>query len=64
MTNPNEYDPFDVIALFNTFLGLLNYDKNTSQHQEQGQMQEKLNSILNKLEILERRLLHDGEEQV
>lgn len=64
MINSNEYGPFDVIALFNTFLGLLNYDKNTSQHQEQDQMQKKLDSILDKLEILERRLLHDGEGQV
>lgn len=62
MTGPNEYDPFDVIALFNTFLGLLNYDKNTSQHREQDQMQEKLDNILNKLEILERRISSDGEE--
>lgn len=62
MTGPNEYDPFDAIALFNTFLGLLNYDKNTSQHREQDQMQEKLDSILNKLEILERRLSSNGEE--
>ncbi len=62
MTGPNEYDPFDVIALFNTFLGLLNYDKNTSQHKEQDQMQEKLDNILNKLEILERRISSNGEE--
>lgn len=64
MINPNEYDPFDVIALFNTFLGLLNYDKNTSQHQEQDQMQRKLDNILDKLETLERGILHDGEEPV
>lgn len=62
MTNPNEYDPFDVIALFNTFLGLLNYDKNTSQHREQDQMQEKLDNVLNKLEILERRFFPDGDD--
>lgn len=62
MTNPNEYDPFDVMALFNTFLGLLNYDKNTSQHHEQDQMQEKLDNILNKLEILERRFFPDGDD--
>lgn len=62
MTGPNEYDPFDIIALFNTFLGLLNYDKNTSQHKEQDQMQEKLDNILYKLEILERRLSSDGKE--
>ena len=62
MTNPNEYDPFDVIALFNTFLGLLNYNKNTSQHREQDLMQRKLDSILDKLETIERRLFQDGDE--
>lgn len=62
MTNLNEYDPFDVIVLFNTFLGLLNYDRNTSQHREQNQMQGKLNNILNKLEILERRFFPDGDD--
>lgn len=62
MTNSNEYSPFYVISLFNTFLGLLNYDKNTSQHREQDLMQEKLDNILNKLETLERRLFQDGDE--
>ena len=62
MTNSNEYSPFYVVSLFNTFLGLLNYDKNTSQHREQDLMQEKLDNILNKLETLERRLFQDGDE--
>lgn len=62
MTNSNEYSPSYVISLFNTFLGLLNYDKNTSQHREQDLMQEKLDNILNKLETLERRLFQDGDE--
>lgn len=62
MTNSNEYDPFDTIALFNTFLGLLNYNKNISQHREQDLMQGKLDSILDKLETIERRLFQDGDE--
>ncbi len=62
MINSNEYDPFDTIALFNTFLGLLNYNKNISQHREQDLMQGKLDNILDKLETIERRLFQDGDE--
>ena len=53
MTNPNEYYLFDVIALFNTFLGLMNYEKNTSQHREQDTIIQKLDTILDRLEKLE-----------
>lgn len=53
MTNPNEYDPFDVVVLFNTLLGLINYDKNTAQHREQDIIIQKLNTILERLDKLE-----------
>lgn len=53
MTSPNEYDPFDVIALFNTVLGLMNYEKNTAQHREQDIINQKLDTILDKLSKLE-----------
>lgn len=53
MTNPNEHDPFDVIVLFNTLLGLMNYDKNTAQHREQDIIIQKLGTILEKLDKLE-----------
>jgi hypothetical protein len=60
MLNDNGCDPFDYIALFNTFMGLLNYEKNTDQHKEQGEMQEKLDRVLTKLERIER-VISDGE---
>lgn len=53
MTNEGLYDPFDVIALFNTLLGIMNYGKNTAQHEEQESMQSKLDLILAKLNTLE-----------
>jgi hypothetical protein len=59
MINNNGYDTFDAIALFNTFLGLLNYDKNSAQHEEQNEMQVKLDAILLKVENLER-MITDG----
>lgn len=52
-------DPFDSIALFNTFLGLMNIEKNTAQHKEQDKMQAKLDSIIDKLDRLER-MISDG----
>jgi hypothetical protein len=59
MFNNDGYDTFDAIALFNTFLGLLNYDKNSAQHEEQNEMQVKLDAILLKVENLER-MITDG----
>lgn len=53
MTNPNEYGSFDVIALFNTLLGLMNYEKNTAQHREQDTIIQKLDTILERLDKLE-----------
>ena len=64
MSSPRGYDPFEVISLFNTLLGVLNYDKNTAQHEEQDKIQGKLDLILEKLETLERRLYVDGEKPI
>ncbi|MGN1301218.1 MAG: hypothetical protein ACI4U9_01650 [Clostridia bacterium] len=40
----NELQP--IISLFNTFLGIINYEKNTAQHKEQDEIQAKLDEIL------------------
>lgn len=52
MSPEDRYNPFDVIALFNAFLGLLNYEKNTLQHKEQDVLSQKLDSLLEKVEQL------------
>lgn len=57
--NDTEYDPFDGIALFNTILGLINIEKNSTQHMEQEAMQKKLDEILSKVERIER-MITDG----
>lgn len=36
---------FDEIALFNTFLGIMNYSKNAEQQQSQKNVVEQINSI-------------------
>lgn len=41
------------IALFNTMLGMMNFDKNERQHKEQEEIQHKLDLILSKLSDME-----------
>lgn len=52
MNPEDKYNPFDVIALFNTFLGLLNYEKNTLQHKDQDVISQKLDLLLEKVDQL------------
>lgn len=47
--------PFDCIELFNTILGLMNYEANTGQQEEQRIMHQKIDLILKRLEAIERR---------
>lgn len=54
--NPDNDSLFLSVALFNTYLGLLNFDKNEAQHQKQQELENKLDAILAKLEKLERGL--------
>lgn len=51
--NPKDgYNTFDVIALLDTFLGLLNYGKNTLQHKDQSVINQKLDLLLEKVDQL------------
>ena len=50
MNNRGGYDPFDAVALFNTFIGLVNVEKNASQREEQEIIKQKLDRILSLLE--------------
>lgn len=52
MSNQEQYDPFDIVALFNTYLGIVNYEKNTAQRKEQEVIKGKLDEILLKLDKL------------
>ena len=52
MSNQEQYDPFDIVALFNTYLGIVNYEKNTAQRKEQEIIKGKLDEILLKLDKL------------
>lgn len=53
MSKQEQYDPFDIVALFNTYLGIVNYEKNTAQRKEQEVIKGKLDEILLKLDKLE-----------
>lgn len=52
MSKQEQYDPFDIVALFNTYLGIVNYEKNTAQRKEQEVIKGKLDEILLKLDKL------------
>lgn len=52
MSKQEQYDPFDIVALFNTYLGVVNYEKNTAQRKEQEVIKGKLDEILLKLDKL------------
>jgi hypothetical protein len=52
MSKQEQYDPFDIVALFNTYLGIVNYAKNTAQRKEQEVIKGKLDEILLKLDKL------------
>lgn len=52
MSKQEQYDPFDIVALFNTYLGIVNYGKNTAQRKEQEVIKGKLDEILLKLDKL------------
>lgn len=52
MSKQEHYDPFDIVALFNTYLGIVNYEKNTAQRKEQEVIKGKLDEILLKLDKL------------
>lgn len=52
MSKQEQYDPFDIVALFNTYLGIVNHEKNTVQRKEQEVIKGKLDEILLKLDKL------------
>lgn len=52
MSKQEQYDPFDIVTLFNTYLGIVNYEKNTAQRKEQEVIKGKLDEILLKLDKL------------
>ena len=52
MSKQEQYDPFDIVALFNTYLGIVNYEKNTAKRKEQEVIKGKLDEILLKLDKL------------
>lgn len=52
MSKQEQYDPFDIVALFNTYLGIVNYEKNIAQRKEQEVIKGKLDEILLKLDRL------------
>lgn len=41
-TNENGYNPFDLIAIFNTYLGLTNMEKNTKSQNHLDEVDKKL----------------------
>lgn len=53
MNSQENYDSFAVVALFNTFLGLFNAERNTQQYEIQNLINQKLDSILGKLDTME-----------
>lgn len=53
MENQN---PFDLIAIFNTYLGLTNMEKNTISQVHSQKIEDKVDLILERLDNIERRM--------
>lgn len=54
-------NPFDFIAIFNTYLGLSNMEKNTKSQAHLDEIDKKLNTVLDKLDSIERRIIDGGD---
>lgn len=55
----SEDDKFNLaygLSIFGTYLGLINWDSNTAQHEHQKELERKIDTILDKLDHIERRL--------